>query len=113
MFSGETPQTSFDSMFDTSIDHSRSTSTSDDSIFGATSDIEAEHAVVQRGFFLKGMRPVSEVSMSSSENPDDTFINVAKYGRRWNVRAEETPLEADGEGGMSSESILRRVRSIC
>lgn len=113
MFSGETPQTSFDSMFDTSIDHSRSTSTSDDSIFGATSDIEAEHAMVQRGFFLKGMRPVSKVSMTSSENPDDTFINVAKYGRRWNVKADETPLEADGEGGMSSESILRGVRSIC
>jgi serine/arginine repetitive matrix protein 2 len=113
IFSGETPQTSFDSMFDTSIDHSRSTSTSSDSIFGATSDHEAEQAVVQRGFFLKGMRPVSEVSMASSENPDDTFINVAKYGRRWNVKADETPLEADGEGGLSSESSPRGVRSIC
>jgi hypothetical protein len=89
MFSGETPQTSFDSMFDTSIDHSRSTSTSSDSIFGATSDNEAEQAVVQRGFFLKGMRPVSDVSMASSENPDEVERQGggAAVGSGWRGRS--------------------------
>jgi hypothetical protein len=84
--------TSYDSIFHSSIEHNRSSSTSTDSIFDATP------VAVRKEFFLRGVRPQSTISVASSESPDDTFINIAKYSRRYTVQAEETCLQTEGEG---------------
>ncbi|KAK4686250.1 hypothetical protein P7C73_g3889, partial [Tremellales sp. Uapishka_1] len=85
----DSPKTTIDSIFD------RSASISSDSIFG-NSD-EGLH--VPQGFIIRGLRPISMVSTSSSaENPDDTFINVSKYAKNTMPKIKESPcLQGQGE----------------
>ena len=57
------------------VESKRSSATA--SIFG----VDMEAAGMQKGFFLKGVRPVSAVSRSESE-ASDAFIDVSKYAQK-------------------------------
>ena len=59
-----------------------------------------EYSAGERELFIKGVRTVSmtESSSSSSDDPDDTFINVARYAKRFTPANESEDKCLEGEG---------------
>jgi hypothetical protein len=118
MFDSSPKDASFDSLFDSrgaaseleteaeveakryslsSSSTEKRTSGSSESVFGA----DTEEAVIKQGFFLKGMSPVSAISSGlSSENGEDTFLDVKRYIKR----AKEECFESAGEEHMSESA---------
>lgn len=88
----------------------RTSSFDSDSVFGGHASGR------QSGLILKGLRPGSLVStVSSSEDPDDTFVNLRKYAKHLaspKAESKEPCLQAEGEDkSMMSKPASRVINS--
>jgi hypothetical protein len=86
-----------DSLFgESECAHGQTSSISSGSIFGGGISLNTD-----KHDFMRGFRPLSIISTgSSTDNQEDTFINVAKYATK--AKAE---MCLQGEGESASESV--------